>query len=173
MERAAPSARAPELAVVRGQDRGLGVYLSPHTVITPARLVGDAKVLDAEVQGVLVPALVAARDPALDLALLKLPRAGYPARVDDAGAGPGQRLRIQTSATTGGEARVVEVANGARVLHLKLAPGTDPAIGAPIFGGDRLVGLVVAVEGEEARAVSGSAIDALLDQLQDSDLLLD
>lgn len=157
-----------------GTDRGIGVYLSPHTVITTASTVGGAGTLEAEVDGIRLPALVAASDPVRDLALVKLPRAGVSAPLDDDPAVGGALSLLAPGASAPmSRASIAEPRAGSARLEVTLAPSATPALGAPLLSEGRLVGIVTAVDGRTAHAAPGRAIRDLLDQLPNSDLLLD
>lgn len=156
-------------------DRGLGVYLSPHTVLTTARVVGDANVLEARLDGTLLPALVAARDPTRDLALIKLSRPGRAAPLDE-DATPPESLVLLGAGSPGATTHTLVTGGAgfdANRLRLDLGASVTPAIGAPVLNEGRLVGVVTAVDGSSAVATTSRTIRALLNRLPDSDLLLD
>ena len=94
----------PSVVAIRaGSAAGYGFYVRKDMVLTTRGLVGSISVVDVTTaDGATVPALVAAVDPARDLALLQVPRPGpavilddgpaSAARLPDAGRGPGHPL---------------------------------------------------------------------------------
>jgi len=145
-------------------------------VLTTAGVVGDANVLEARLDGVLLPALVAARDPTRDLALVRLPRAGRAAPLNEDPVVPAS-LALLDAGSPGVATQAPLLAGvlrpDAKQLRLDLEGSATPAVGAPLLSAGRLVGVVTTVERSTAVAASSSTIRALLDHLPDSDLLLD
>ena len=82
--------RAASVVVIRaGRAAGNGFYLREDLVLTTYQLVGATSVVDVTTaDGATVPALVAAVDPAQDLALLQVPRPGPPATLYQGNALP-------------------------------------------------------------------------------------
>ena len=95
-DRAASGGLEPQAASVvaihAGRAAGHGFYVREDLVLTTYQLVGATSVVDVTTaDGATVPALVAAVDPARDLALLQVPRPG-PAAVLYQGAAPALAL---------------------------------------------------------------------------------
>ena len=89
------------VAIRAGRAAGHGFYVREDLVLTTYQLVGATSVVDVTTaDGATVPALVAAVDPARDLALLQVPRPG-PAAVLYQGARPPPALPSGAPASPG------------------------------------------------------------------------
>ena len=126
---------ASVVAIRAGRAAGHGFYVREDLVLTTYRLVRATSVVDVTTaDGATVPALVAALDPARDLALLQVPRPG-PAAALHQGAAPAPAL----------------------------PPGTgDP--GLPVLVDDQVVGMTTGAAGASGQGmVPIAAIRAFLD----------
>jgi S1-C subfamily serine protease len=80
------AAAGPEAAGVvgvnLGEQAGSGFYVAPYTVLTSARLLGHASVIDVTTaEGTIVPGLISHVDRARDLALIQVPKQGTALRL--------------------------------------------------------------------------------------------
>jgi hypothetical protein len=126
---------ASVVVVHAGGPAGNGFYVRRDLVLTAYRLVGAAAVVDVTTaDGFTVPALVAAVDPAYDLALLHVPR-------------PGPALSLyQGGAVAAGQ-----------------VDGPPDQPGRPVFWNDRVVAMTTGHAGEPGDVVPVDAIHAFLD----------
>jgi hypothetical protein len=171
-----PAAMAPAsdlrvASVVRlqaGSRGGNGFYAKPRLVVTAADVVGTASVVDVTTSdGQELLGLVVLTDPARNLAVVHVPRAGPATPFAEVPAlAPGGGAQVVELAGDG-RARVIPTAieaappagdprgDGAMGPRLQLEDGGEGAVvGAPIFLGDRAVGLVA----DPSRGPTGGVI---------------
>jgi hypothetical protein len=175
---AAADARLASIVRVRaGTREGGGVYVGPHLVVTLADLAGAASVLDVTTSGgAEVLGLVVLRDPARNLALVHVHRAGPAAPFADPQALVTGRTAQVVELAADGRARVIPAAlapppadAGIGAIRLELqAAGAPPAAGAPVFVGDAAIGVAVPSSGDTGGSVIGIAEVA---ELLESDAL--
>ncbi len=131
-QRAPPNASV--VAIRAGSSAGNGFYVREDLVLTTHELVGAVSVVDVTTaDGATVPALVAALDPAGNLALLQVPRPG-PVVALNRGALPPEQLA-----------------------------GADGGPGRPVLSDGQVVGMTTGVAGQQGGIVSVDAIRAFLD----------
>jgi hypothetical protein len=161
-----------------GSHRGNGFYVKPRLVVTAADVVGTASVVEVTTSdGQELLGLVVLTDPARKLAVIHVPRAG-PATpfAETPELAPGRAAQVVELAGDG-RARVIPAAleaappssdpsgDGALAPHLQLQDGGEHAVaGAPIFLGDRAVGLVADPGGAPTGSVI--AIDEIAELLE-------
>jgi hypothetical protein len=161
-----------------GGHRGNGFYVRPRLVVTAADVVGTASVVDVTTSdGQELLGLVVLTDPTRNLAVVHVPRAG-PATpfAETPEFAPGQATQVVELAGDG-RARVIPAAleaappagdpsgHGAMAPRLQLEDrGEGAVVGAPIFLGDRAVGLVADPSGGPTGSVI--AIDEVAELLE-------
>ena len=158
--RPAPRAAAgPEaLSVVGvnlGNGAGSGFYVAPHTVLTSARLLGRASVIDVRTaEGAIVPGLISHVDRARDLALIQVPKQGVVLRLH-AGAlpGPGATVAAIGLAPSGAALAIPGILKPgpaeqagldlAGLLHVESAAPADAAVaGGPLLHGGEVIAVI-------------------------------
>jgi hypothetical protein len=160
---AAGAASDPRVAsvvrLVAGGRPGNGFYVGPRLVATTADVVGTGPVNDVTTNdGESMLGLVVLTDPARNLALVHVPRAGRPTRFAG-GEAPGRGRTVQViELGSDGRPRVASAVLGDAAAGLELARrleletgGEAPAAGAPVFLDDRAVGLVADAIGGPSR----------------------
>ena len=156
---ASRSAAGPEAASVvgvnLGERAGSGFYVAPHTVLTSARLLGRASVIDVTTaEGAIVPGLINHVDRARDLALIQVPKQGTGLRLH-AGALPAAGTAVSAlGLTTSGSAltisgvlkpRPIEQAglDLAALVHVESEmPADASAAGGPVLHDGEVIAVV-------------------------------
>jgi hypothetical protein len=167
---------ASVVRLAAGGRSGNGFYVRPRLVVTAADVVGTGPVIDVTTNaGESMLGLVVLTDPARNLALVHVPRAGQPTPFAGGEApGPGRTVQV-IELGSDGRPRVASAVLGdaaaglepARRLELETGGGA-PAAGAPVFLGDRAVGLVAEAFGGPSR--NAIPIDGLAELLASESL---
>jgi len=158
--------------------QALAVVVEGPLLLTTAQMVADASLLEAEKLGLgsRVPAHVVRVDPEIDLALVAVDDPGFydglvPARIATAlpteGAVTSVRWKNrQLEVSTSRVSRVEVQASALRTIeHLFLLVTTDLQGGGwaePVFASDRLVGLTVSQDEQQARILPAEIIGGFL-----------
>lgn len=158
-----PDQRAASVVHIAAGDRvGSGVYVRHDLVLTTAQLVDRTSVVDlASVGGGSVLGLVARVDPARDLALVQIARAGpsvafYDGPAIEAGR-PVEAIAVADSGVTltpghyqGTNAPPAPTyPTFAATAHIDAPAAPEPAAGMPWFLGDRVIGVVASGPGDQ------------------------
>jgi S1-C subfamily serine protease len=154
--RATAGAEAASVVGVNlGKRAGSGFYVAPHTVLTSARLLGRASVIDVTTaEGAIVPGLISHVDRARDLALIQVPKEGVALGLH-AGAlpEPGTAVAAIGLAPSGSALAIPGVLKPgpaeqaglglAGLVHVESAAQTDAAVtGGPILHDGEVIAVV-------------------------------
>jgi hypothetical protein len=158
--------------------QALAVVVEGPYLLTTAQMVADATLLEAERLGLTtrVPARIVRIDPQIDLALVTVDTPGFfdglvPSRIapylPTAGSVTSVRWKSrQLEVSTSRVSRVEVQASALRSIeHLFLLATTDLQGGGwsePVFAGDRLAGLTVSQEDQQARVLPAEMIAGFL-----------